>query len=140
MLMYNEIAQTDMLWEGHWKDLNDDLEQRLQCKHRDDDLYLSIKRRRSLGFYELQVILNRNGHSLTDFPLMLLPSFNFAQHLTNWLIREQLDCDIDKEAATLNLLLPTLNSYQLEVFQNIITAGDSNEGGSGNGGIGTTHV
>jgi len=68
--------------------LTDDLERRLQREHQDDDLHLSTEQRKHLRLYELQVILNRNGRSLKDFPPMLLPSSNVAQQLRNQLIRE----------------------------------------------------
>ena len=64
---------------GHWEDLTDDLERRLQSEHHVDDLHLSTEQRKNLGLYELQVILNRNGRSLKDFPPMPLPSSDFAQ-------------------------------------------------------------
>jgi len=144
MLMYNEIAQPDVRWEDHWEDLNDDLERRLQRKHRDHNLHLSTEQRKNFRLYELQVILNRNGRSLKHFPPMPLPSSNVAQQLRNRLIREQLDYDITKEAATLRLLLPTLKSYQMEVFQNVITADDSTEEGCffvyGSGRTGNAYV
>ena len=128
MLMYNEVAQPNILWEGHWEDLTDDLELRLQRECADHNFRISTEQRKNLGLYELQVILSRSGRSLKDFPPMPLPSFDFAQQLRNRLIREQLDYDIGTEAAALNLLLPTLNAYQLEVFEAIINADDSNEG------------
>jgi len=126
--MYNEVAQPDILWEGHWEDLTDDLEKRLQHEYADHNFHMSTKQRKNLGLYELQVILSRNGRSLKDFPPMPLPSSDFAQQLRNRSIREQLDYNIGTEAAALNLLLPTLNAYQLEVFEAIINADDSNEG------------
>ena len=58
---------------------------------------------------------------------MPLSFSDVAQLLRNWLIREPLDYDIAKEAVNLILLLPTLKSDQMEVFQNIITADNSNE-------------
>ena len=60
---------------------------------------------------------------------MPLPSSDVAQQLMNRLIREQLDYEVATEATTLTSLLPTLNSYQMQVFQNVITADDTNEGG-----------
>ena len=75
---------------------------------------------------------------------MPLPSYDVAQRLRNRLIWEQLDYDIATEAGALTSLLPTLNSYQMQVFQNVITANDSNEGGCffvyGSGGTGKTYV
>ena len=111
MLMYNKIGQSNVLWEGHWEDMTADLERRLQRDNHDNDMRLSAEQRKNLGLYELQVILNRNGRSLKDFPPMSLPSSDVAQQLRNWLIMEQLDYDIATEVGTLTSLLPTLNSY-----------------------------
>jgi len=57
MVIYNEIAQPNVLWEGHWEDLTNDLKRRLQREYRDDDLYLSTEQRKNIGLFELQVIL-----------------------------------------------------------------------------------
>jgi len=61
---------------------------------------------------------------------MSLPSYDFSLQLANGLIRELLVCDIAKEVGALNLLPSILISYQLEVFQAIITTDNSNNGDS----------
>jgi len=43
------------------------------------------------------MILNKNGRSLRDYRLMLLPSPNRVHQLGNKLIREQLDYDQEQE-------------------------------------------
>ena len=74
MLMFSEVGQPDQLWEAHWEDLTDDLPRRLQREQRNPQLEISSEQRRNLGLYELELILNKNGRSLRDYPPMPLPS------------------------------------------------------------------
>jgi len=68
---------------------------------------------RSLELYEMELILNKNGGSLKNYPFMPLPSPDMVLQLGNRLIREQLGYDQEKEKEDLDILLPTLNSDQM---------------------------
>ena len=57
---------------------------------------------------------------------MPLPSSDMLLQLRNCLIREQLDFDISTEIETLNIMLPTLNSEQMDIFRTIVNADESN--------------
>jgi len=113
MLMFSEVGQPDQLWEAHWEDLTDDLPRRLQREQRNSQLEISIKQRRNLGLYELELILNKNGRSLRDYPPIPLPSSRMLQQTGNRLIREQLVYDISIENDNLDLYLRTLNQDQM---------------------------
>jgi len=75
-----------------------------------------VGQRQDLGLYKIEMILNKNGRSLRDFPPMPLPSPNLLRQLGNKLIREQLDYDQEQEKHNLEMLLPTLNTDQMRVF------------------------
>ena len=97
-----------------------------------------MEQRQDIGLHEIKMILNKNGISLRDFPPMPLPSPNLMHQLGNKLIRGQLDQEQEKH--NLQMLLPTLNSNQMRVFQSVIHA-DEHGGGDcffiyGSGGTG----
>ena len=132
------------MWEQHWEDLIDDLQRRIQRDLRDHSLQISVEQQQDLGLYEIEMILNKNGRSLRDFPPMSLPSPNLLHQLDNKLIREQLDYDQEQEKHNLEMLLPTLNTDQMRVFQSVIHADEHGEGGFffvyGSGGTGKTYL
>jgi len=97
MLMFLEV--------GHWEDLTDDLPRRLQREQRNSQLEISSEQRRNLGLYELELILNKNGRSLRDYPPMPLPSPEMLRRTSNRLIREQLDYDVSIEKDNLDMYL-----------------------------------
>jgi len=71
--------------------------------------------------------LRKNRRSLNDYPPMWLPSLDMLLQLRNHLIRGQLDYDISTE--NLNIMLPMLNSKQMDIFRAIVNTNDSNSGG-----------
>jgi len=113
MLMFSEVSDPHQLWKQHWEDLTDDLQRRMQRDLKDHSLQIIVEQRQDLRRYKIEMILNKNGKSLRDYPLMPLPSPNLVHQLGNKLIREQLDYDQEQEKHILNMLLPTLNSYQM---------------------------
>ena len=66
------------------------------------------------------------------------------RQLGNRLIRKQLDYDQEQESHNLQMLLPTLNSDQMRVFQSVIHADEHGGGGCffiyGSGGTGKTYL
>ena len=83
----------------------------------DYGLERTVEQRRNLGLYEIESISNKNGRLLKNFPLMPLPSPDMVRRFGNRLIREKLDYDREKEKDNLDILLSTLNSDQIRVFQ-----------------------
>jgi len=57
--MYNEVGQPELLWDKHWEDLYDDLQQRLQREHQNPKLRLSVDQRKSICLYELELIMHQ---------------------------------------------------------------------------------
>ena len=144
MLMFSEVSDPHRLWEQHWEDLTDDLQRRIERELRDHSLHITVEQRQDLGLYEIEMVLNKNGRSLRDYPPMPLPSPNLVLQLGNRLIREQLDYDQEQESHNLQRLLPTLNSDQMRVFQSVIQADEHGGGGCffiyGSGGTGKTYL
>jgi len=57
LLMYNEMGEPELLWDKHWKDLSNDLEQGLQHEHQNLELKLSVDQRKNICLYELESIM-----------------------------------------------------------------------------------
>jgi len=88
--------------------------------------------------------MRKNGRSLKDYPPMPLPSSDMLLQLRNRFIREQLDYDISIEAENIQMMLPSLNSDQIDIFSTVVNADDSNHGGRffvyGSGGTGKIYL
>ncbi|KAG8377929.1 hypothetical protein BUALT_Bualt08G0084800 [Buddleja alternifolia] len=93
MLMFSQITDPVNLWEEHWRSMVDDLQYRVRRDLRDSNIHLNDEDLREWGLQEIEYILNKNGKTLEDFPPMPLPSFRSFGHITNRLIREELDYD-----------------------------------------------
>jgi len=59
---------------------------------------------------------------------MPLPSSDMLLQLRNCLIREQLDYDIPTEAKNVQMMLPSLNSDEMDNFRAVVNVDDSNHG------------
>jgi len=119
MLMFSEVSQPHQLWEQHWEDLTDDLQRQTRRDLNNHSLEISLEHRRNLGLYEIELILNKNGRSLKDYPPMSSPPSDMMRWLGNRLIREQLHYDQEKEKDNLDIMLPTLNLDQIQIFQSV---------------------
>ena len=94
--------------------------------------------------YELELILNKNGGSIRDYPPMPLPSPEMLRRTGNRLIREQLHYNVSIEKDNLDMYLRTLNQDQMRVFQSTTKSNERGEGGCffiyGSGGTGKTYL
>ncbi|KAG8370300.1 hypothetical protein BUALT_Bualt14G0102600 [Buddleja alternifolia] len=93
MLMFSQITDPVNLWEEHWRSMVDDLQYRVRRDLRNSNIHLNDEDLREWSLQEIEYILNKNGKTLEDFPPMPLPSFRSFGHITNRLIREELDYD-----------------------------------------------
>ena len=50
-------------------------------------LEISLEHRRNIGLYEIELILNKNGRSLKDYPPVPSPPSDMMRRLGNELIR-----------------------------------------------------
>jgi len=60
---------------------------------------------------------------------MPLPSSDMLLQFRNHLIRKQINYDISTKIENLNMMLPTLNFEQMDIFHSIVNADDSNNKG-----------
>ncbi|KAG8366042.1 hypothetical protein BUALT_Bualt17G0034900 [Buddleja alternifolia] len=122
MLMFSEITDPVTLWEQHWRAMVDDLQYRVRRELRDNNMQLSDENLKEWGLQEIEYILNRNGKSPADFPPMPQPSFRSFNHITNRLIREELDYDDSEEEQSFRSYFNGMNDNQLRVYNAIVQA------------------
>ncbi|KAG8366069.1 hypothetical protein BUALT_Bualt17G0037600 [Buddleja alternifolia] len=115
MLMFSEITDPVNLWERHWRTMVDDLQYRVRQEPRDNNVQLSDEDIKEWGLQEIE-------H-------MPEPSFRSFSHITNRLIREELDYDDSKEKQSFHTYFNGLNDDQLAVYNTIVQAYERKCGG-----------
>jgi hypothetical protein len=90
VLLFNEVINPRELWHRFADDLSDDLQARARRESGDRDLTLTTEQLHNIALHELEIILQRNGRSLRDFPRMPLPTPDVEHYQSNRLIREEM--------------------------------------------------
>ncbi|XP_071913934.1 ATP-dependent DNA helicase PIF1-like [Coffea arabica] len=144
ILMHSEVTNPYALWQRHWKSMTDDLQYQIKRDMGNSQIRIDDGELQNLRLIELELILNKNGRSLRDFPPMPLPSFENAQFSMNRLIREELDYDFTSEQQLFDNLYAGLNEDQLKACELIMESYTHNHGGLffvyGSGGTGKTYL
>nr|XP_027096038.1 uncharacterized protein LOC113715934 [Coffea arabica] len=144
ILMHSEVTNSYDIWQRHWKSMTDDLQYHIRRDMGNSQIRIDDGELQNLGLIELELILNKNGRSLRDFPPMPLPSFENAQFSMNRLIREELDYDFTSEQQLFNNLYAGLNEDQLKAYDLIVESYTRNHGGLffvyGSGGMGIAAI
>ncbi len=83
VLLFNEVINLGELWHHFADDLSDDLQARARRESRDRDLTLTTEQLHNIALHELEIILQRNGRSLRNFPGMPLPTANVEHYQSN---------------------------------------------------------
>ena len=71
------------------------------------------------GLHLIDSILHDSGHSLSDFPTMPQPQFDWSSTTENRLISQQLNYDVHVEESRYSELSASLNTDQQHAFQSI---------------------
>jgi primosomal protein N' len=144
VLLFNEVINLGELWHHFVDDLSDDLQARARRESGDRDLTLTTEQLHNIALHELEIILQRNGRSLRDFPGMLLPTADVEHYQSNRLIREEMSYDSDALLHVVHDAEPHLNQDQVAFYQAVIGAIHEKRPVvfflGGPGGTGKTHV
>ncbi|KAH8939712.1 hypothetical protein BDL97_15G050400 [Sphagnum fallax] len=122
VLLFNEVINRGELWHRFVDDLFDDLQARARRESRDRDLMLTTEQLHNIALHELEIILQRNGRSLRDFPGMPLPTADVEHYQSNRLIREEMSYDNDALLHIVHDAEPHLNKDQAAFYQAVIGA------------------
>ncbi|XP_071739216.1 uncharacterized protein [Rutidosis leptorrhynchoides] len=144
MLLFCNVSQPLKLWETSWEALSDDILHKKRIQLRYPDMILTEAQIQNYCLAEIQMLLNKNGKALSDFPDLPQPDPSLIIHLDNRLIREELNYNIQELKTVHDSLYNSLNPDQLKVYQSVIGAVNAQAGGLffvyGPGGTGKTFL
>ena len=132
------------LWLQFWMQICDDLHWTLQNKNicqnpTEEDVF-------DYGLYLIDKLLRSSNanNGLEHWPKMPQPQQNWALHVGNHLIMEQLDYDPEEQTHLANEWIPKLNEEQWKAFDEIVDAVNTKSGQffflHGPGGTGKTFI
>ncbi|XP_023741779.1 uncharacterized protein LOC111889853 [Lactuca sativa] len=144
MLLSHSLSSPDVVWENTWVYLLDGILYNQQQRLKSPGLSLNEDQIKNLFLFEIEQILLRNNSSLKKFTRMPLPDIDYVSSSNNRLISEELDYDIPNLKNEFDRLSIALTSKQQNIFDDIMTAINNNEGGIffvyGYGGMGKTYL
>ncbi|XP_071699714.1 uncharacterized protein [Rutidosis leptorrhynchoides] len=118
------------------------IKKRIQLRY--PDMILMEAQIQNYCLAEKQMLLNKKGRALSDFPDLPQPDPSLIRHIDNRLIREELNYNIQELKAVHDSLYSSLNPGQLKVYESVIGAVNAQEGGLffvyGPGGTGKTFL
>ena len=102
------------------------------------------RHRKNLCLKYIDILLRKNGSSLSSINGMPLPDLEFLENHTNSLIHDEICYDPDLLKAEHDTLFPSLTPEQKIVYQRVISAVENKKGGVfflyGYGGTGKTYI
>nr|KAJ0205698.1 hypothetical protein LSAT_V11C500279930 [Lactuca sativa] len=144
MLLSHSLSSPDVVWENTWEYLLDEILYNQQQILKSPSLSLNEDQIKNLTLFEIKQILLRNNSSLKKFTRMPLPVVDSVSSSNNRLISEELDYGIPNLKKEFDRLSIALTSEQQNIFDDIMTAINNNEGDVffvyGYGGTGKTYL
>ncbi|XP_071727276.1 uncharacterized protein [Rutidosis leptorrhynchoides] len=86
MLLFCNVSQPLKLWEVSWEALSDDILHKKRIQLRYPEMILTESQIQNYCLAEIQMLLNKNGKALSDFPDMPQPDPSLLTQLDNRLI------------------------------------------------------
>ncbi|PIA29552.1 hypothetical protein AQUCO_05900055v1 [Aquilegia coerulea] len=140
MLMFCEVSDPLDMWNKNWENLSDDILYKRRKITGNPNLQMTVEEIKNAALCEIELLLNDNNLSLTNFSPMPLPGMSTHYHVNNRLVQEELDYDHSELEREFSELHGHLNEEQRFVFDKVVHAVDSKEGGLyfvyGSGGTG----
>ncbi|XP_058742589.1 uncharacterized protein LOC131625469 [Vicia villosa] len=144
MLLSSSINRPKHVWSKTQHLLSDGILYSQQRIANNRDLRLTNEEILNLTLIEIEKLLQRSRKSLNDFPGMPKPHGYINEELGNNLIYEERNYDPAEQLQQFNTLYNNLTDEQRDVFKQILTAVDTQNGGVfflyGYGGTGKTYM
>ncbi|XP_020105809.1 uncharacterized protein LOC109722257 [Ananas comosus] len=143
LVMFCEVADPVKLWDDYWELLVGDLLYRLKQTLGVCDLRMPEVELQNYVLFELEVLFNKNCSSLSQFKLPT-PNRMILEDMSNKLLREELEYDVDALKEEHVLLFKGLNDEQKTVYHTVLTSIYEDKGDIifvyGHGGTGKTYL
>ncbi|KAJ9555986.1 hypothetical protein OSB04_010600 [Centaurea solstitialis] len=123
MLLFCDISNPLLLWTEHWRQMSDDIIQKLSTDTHIPDLHLNDEHLQAYILYEVEILLNSNSNSssLSEYGLPMPPS-RLLGELKNSLLMEEKNYDKIALAKEHDVLLSKLNNDQTIIYHSIINS------------------
>ncbi|GJY00786.1 ATP-dependent DNA helicase PIF1-like protein [Tanacetum coccineum] len=119
MLLFCDVSRPLHLWEQTWELLSEDILRKKQKLFRHPNLQLTDDQIKNYCLMEIEVLLNRNGRSLTDFQELPRPNPALLTQIDNRLIREAMDFDVKTSKLEHDKLHSLLNAEQHTIISRL---------------------
>ncbi|PIA25525.1 hypothetical protein AQUCO_11200032v1 [Aquilegia coerulea] len=93
MLMFCEVSDPLDMWNKNWENLSDDILYKRRKITGNPNLHMTVEEIKNAALCEIELLLNANNLSLTNFSPMPLPDMSTHYHVNNRLVQEELDYD-----------------------------------------------
>ncbi|XP_020080111.1 uncharacterized protein LOC109703807 [Ananas comosus] len=143
LVIYCEVADPLKLWNEYWELMTDDILYRLKRVLGVENLRIPQLELQNHVLFELEVIFNKNGSSLTQYNLPI-PNRLIVDGLNNKLLAEELDYNRTELLQEYSELFDGLNSEQKIIYDAVLHSVYQNIGDLifvyGHGGTGKTYL
>ncbi|XP_071687654.1 uncharacterized protein [Rutidosis leptorrhynchoides] len=121
ILLHCEVADPLKLWKQSWKLMSDDIPIRVAATFRMSKIHINPSELESYVLYELEILLNQQSRSVSDFGLPKIPQY-LLDDLRNRLIMEEKNYNREALLIEKTILESKLNDKQLMVYNMVVSS------------------
>ncbi|XP_071700294.1 uncharacterized protein [Rutidosis leptorrhynchoides] len=125
IVVYSEVSNLLALWEKHWEMMSDDIPLRAAASLKMANLHINRDDLHNYVLYEVEILLNQCGKTLSDFALPSLPD-DLLLDLANRLIMEERNYDCESLNEELSHLESGMNVKQRRIYEMIRDSSSNN--------------
>ncbi|XP_056690166.1 uncharacterized protein [Spinacia oleracea] len=129
ILIFCEVSNPSDLWYKNWALLSEDVLYRQRKSFNNPNIMLTTNQLQNYALYEIELILNRNNRSLTNYGSMPFQDRSLVQQTSNKLILEEQMYDVGTLADEASTLKGGLNPEQNTIYHQILEAVKNRAGG-----------
>ncbi|XP_071726839.1 uncharacterized protein [Rutidosis leptorrhynchoides] len=122
ILVYCIVSNSVALWEKHWKIMSDDIPLRAAASLKMEKLYINNEDLHNYVLYEVEILLNQCGKTISDFALPSLPD-DLLLDLANRLIMEERNYDLESLDSERIPLESRMTAKQKTIYELAIITG-----------------
>ncbi|GAU45376.1 hypothetical protein TSUD_89960 [Trifolium subterraneum] len=144
LLLSDQLHRPNFVWNSVWNELCDDIQYRQRRLLDLQDLVLTPDQLKSYALAEIEMLLQSNNSSLSNYPDMPRPEPGLLPEIGNRLIHDELNYDRQLLADEHRSLMSSMTAEQRKVYDTVMTRIQQNKPGLffvyGYGGTGKTYI